>query len=37
MKSDLALLGAAMKGKLESLARRLEAQGAAQPSIRAGL
>ena len=30
-------VGAAMKGKLESLARRLEAQGPAQPSIRAGL
>jgi len=31
------VVGAAMKGKLESLARRLEAQGTAQPSIRAGL
>lgn len=30
-------VGPAMKGKLESLARRLEAQGAAQPGIRAGL
>ena len=30
-------VGAAMKGKLESLARRFEAQGAAHPSIRAGL
>lgn len=30
-------VGAAMKGKLESLARRLQAQGAAQPGIRAGL
>lgn len=30
-------VGGAMKGKLESLARRLEAQAAAQPGIRAGL
>ena len=30
-------VGAAMKGKLESLARRFEAQGKTQPSIRAGL
>jgi hypothetical protein len=31
------VVGAAMKGKLESLARRFEAQGAANPGIRAGL
>jgi hypothetical protein len=30
-------IGAAMKGKLESLAGRLEARGEAQPGIRAGL